>query len=754
MSFLEWVFDTYYNQLNLDKIEGSKKYHKFIESLNLNKFGFSGASRIQNYHIIKYGYPMRCNGYIVGQVTARINVGGQNAVESCFANIYWPRGVDTEEPEYICMSSTFVSRDGEYRHRFVWYKQWIEGYENLIDALSLVEKEVLRLIGSGLLSVDITFYPENEEYPSEYCENNRLALKIMTAALLLDACKADSGTLQNHASDNYVEVMKELYEESSEVLREAIGAKYGKIKFDNLYVFVNGLENQPTRAQCGQKIMPLTVREALQINDMNYAPWREIYVARAATDLIINGIGPMFSIYNNWTFIEGTNRHLFENDSMLDKYLRSDKAKAMADSLRTARKEGAADKDYSMTQLDAHIYDSILYAQDFILLTDIVLLSTCEHVGMTIKTIPAVIRKADPVAKGLLRIYSEASMQARYLFDLCYGVHMLHTKIGVIHADLHMNNMTILEKEHQYYDNDKEEFHNPVISYIAGELGETETYVFPHDGFYSCIIDFSRSIIGPTIRPQLAEEKGEDYAAGFYRHQVSRALRVLHHYEPEFTKTNQEKIKALLLSYFDKMFNVMTAVDYLAIGHNMRLHFSEVAKTKDPTARRQIEVAPEGIKLAANIESMALDHLIVNLTRAIEGGPQEIDARPLGSSLLRKAFHAFLYTSWAHDTPSRERALPTRPWKLEDSTLTDVYNGTNKLKYSSADYADYPPWARFNVIEKHLGGLDIGAITSNRGDRPFLRSTELCSYGAVLQSRLRSQVSDRPGAETSSWIAD
>jgi hypothetical protein len=764
--FVEWVYETYRDQLRLPEAEGSRQYHDFIESMDIATFPLSGAVRVQSFHIIKFGYPMRRAGYLTAAFAARVSARGSASRqrETYYAYAYWPRDKGAGPPEYICLSPTFESRDGEYRHRFIWYKQFDEGYEANAPLLSPLEECLLGAIGEDELAIDVFFFPGDEGLPrgaraaaAAHVEASRLGLKALAATLAVDALRARGGTLQNHAYPAYAAVMRALYERCL----PAVEAISPAVRHE-LSVFATGKAGRPGRAQCGQKLVPLTVREALQVNDINFAPWREAWVGRRATDLVVNGAAPMFPIFNNWTYLDGIDRSLFEGRAMHARYDRSLQAEGVAESLRGARAlaRRTAGSDYRMGQLDAHVYDALAYAQEFVLLTGLAMCSTSEFVGSTVRSLPEIVRHSAQVSPAFLRMYADPAMQARYLFDLCYGAHALHTRVGAVHADLHLNNMTVHELSSQYKGACGPEglsfaarYRNPAIAYITGGRGEADTYVFPHDGWFACLIDFSRAILGPAARPAIAAESGEAFAAGFYRSQVGRALRVLHFYVPSYVEAHQEKIKGLLLADFDALFRVMTAVDFLAIGRNYGALLREVAAAgRGPGDQRALEVAPEGIATAARIERLALEHLVVHLTDLVEGGSGRRAAIPhAGDVVIPGAFDAFRYSAWA---ASADVAGAPRPFALADATLVDVYNGAAPLEYSGTDYSRFPPWARFDVLERHLGGIKLAQVTADRGERPFLRSLDLDGYLAVLQEQVRRTADDAPAAATSSWIAD
>ena len=743
--FVTWLFDTYKNQLCL-AVEGSQKYRDFISSTEMRTYRISGMARIQSFQVIKFGYPMRRAGYAAAVFSARVS----QTDETYYAYAYWPSGA--AEPEYICLSPTFDSRDGEYRHRFLWYPQFAEGYETLAELLSPVESAVLGTLGSGELILDATIFASGETASrvTDFVEKARLGIKAFVASLAIDVQRSANRTLQSHANSSYIAMLAAMHKKCGSIFDS-----WGVRELDRLTVFKNGEENDVFWPQCGQKLVPLTVRESLRVGDINFAPWRETWVGQRATDLVINGVAPMFPIYGNWTFLGETDRSLFENAAMRARYDRSLGAQGVAKSLREARRKAEKSlPDDRVGQLDAHIYESLVYAQDFLLLTDLAMCATSEYVGYTLRATTDIVRRAAWVSPAHLLMFSDPARIARYLFDLCYGAHQLHARVGAIHSDLHLNNMTIFKMTAQFIARRtsksttedaiefEERFRNPSIAYIAGAKGEAETYVFPHDGWYACLIDFSRAILGPAARPRIAREFGETFATNFFRHQTGRALRVLHHYIPSFVEKYQEKIKGLLLANFGEVFNVMTAVDFLAIGRNVGGLLRELDSTPlREHDRRILAVAPEGLALAQKIENRALEHLIVHLPELIAPANQtRPPIGPAGAGILPAVFGDFLFANQAET--------------IRKATLVDVYNAAAPLEFSGDEYAHFPPWARFDDLKAHLSGLKIGDMISNRGARPFLQTLSVDGLFDLLQEQVRGTVEDRPSAATSSWIAE
>ena len=108
-----------------------------------------------------------------------------------------------------------------------------------------------------------------------------------------------------------------------------------------------------------------------------------------------------------------------------------------------------------------------------------------------------------------------------------------------------------------------------------------------------------------------------------------------------------------------------------------------------------------------------------------------------GEVLLEKLFSAYKFT----------------PSAVKHSTLCDVYNINNPVTWSGTEYKDFPPWAKIEEIEKHLGGLKFTEVIS-RGSEPLLDSMRASSHVDEVAEVVRAAQSelDSPAGATTSWI--
>ena len=750
----EWYGKQYSEAVGLDKVEGGSRFKRFVRqfpqsSHESNPFPITGRARMSNFLKLKLRYPLGNLGYACLVMSARTGSGRAN-----YAYAYWRRGHEREDPEYICVSPTFDSRDGEYRQRFVRYPAFAGNFDSIAGKLSPFEDAVLAMTGSGALRLDARAYPEEAaEGVTNTADRLRLPITALAVALALDLFAFKGGALMAHTSKAYALLLGAVAEKAPALI-EASMALSTPISLTG--GFRRG-EPDEDIVQCGQKIVPMFVREVVQAADYNLAAWRELAVSQLAGDLVLNYVAPGFAFYNQWAYIEGADAALFENAAMDERYTRGEAIGEALRSLRESRRALSAPAvlpNYHTEALSTQLYESLEYAQSYLLVSPIALVHTMEDVGWALRSLSTYARRAPVALSAAQNAFASADTAARHLFEFAYGAHCLHTKLGVAHTDLHGNNLTfyvwgLADKPPGaagvaaglYYD-------DPLVAYVAGARGEADTYVFPAAGDSGCIVDYSRCILGPAYRPRLEEGRSPRYATNFYRDQVNRVMRTFFRYAPSFTERHQEAIKAAVLANFESAFPVLCAVDFIAIGRNVGAALKEaVSEGGDGQDVRPFNVAQAAFDLAARLEEKAQEIFITGLHDLAESaGARRMMRTPdfPGPALFEGVFGEWLFPRWAQREPRR----------LKTAQFMDCWNYQNGLRHSGADYAKYPPWARFDEIERHLGEYRMVDLFE-RGVEPFLESLQPSARVEVIAERLRTAQENLDGAPTSaksSWI--
>lgn len=716
---VRWFFESYRRLIDTSKLEGSRAFKKWLGNATVGTPWMSGINRMQTFQLLKFGYPLRRAGYRTCAFTMRA---GDTDEPSIFAYAYWPVDAGDSEPgepgppEYACLSGTYTSQDGEYRKRFVQWPGAVAMRERLALRLDPVEAGLLKLVGSGELRIEARGFPQGEFEPSP-----RMGLLLLTLSIAADGRHIMDGRLPAHLTPKYAKTLERIWRKMG--LEWDIRSAFMESEIDKC-------QPDPYQLVVGQKLRPLTLREVAASEDIFRGTWREVWIERAVSDLVLNRVAPMFPLFGNWAALDGGCPAFFDNPPMRQMYSRSDKAARVVDRLREARNEvdpAAKLTDHLVGQLDAQIHEPIAFAQSHLITSDAVLLTVQEHLGDTFGGL--LVTPSDKPHREMKHTPGFGpEFGPRYLFDLCYGALALHTRTGCVHGDLHLNNMIVSPVGAPSLPIDPDGTphvpfpgHRITIAYVAGD-GEADTYLFRHMGLYAVIIDFSRAIMGPAARGRIASAAGDAKAEAFFRDQVGRALRTLHHFAPTFTEKHRGRITSMALADPDAFFRALTAIDYLAIGRNMGALLRRL-----PAARPDIEVSPDSVALAGKIEKLALAHLIAGLSGK--------DVPHAGAAIIPKVFRPWRYSAAA----------------AKDTLLVDAYAVGLPIRYSGTDYKDFPPWARIDELEKRRGDATLEYLIGDQGGRPYFDAEAATEAFGILQEEARLAADDPPAALASSW---
>ncbi|MDE2099324.1 MAG: hypothetical protein KGL39_18870 [Patescibacteria group bacterium] len=733
VEFESWFSSKLLEQLELKKLEGGTAFKRAVRPALDIPTTLSFQKRMIDFVRLRFGNPINLEGYTCVVFVA--NTENASAIYSlCF--------IEKSTIKYICTSPTFDSKDGEYRHRFIAFGDFQEGYSAIAKDISPLETSILSLVTADRLSIDTRVYPPTAGDAAII--DTRVALQALCIAMVLDSQR----TLQSHTNQQYWTCLTDI-SNTDPCFREIST----QIEARNVTgVFVRGAADFSV-VQCGEKMIPMTISEAMEPRNINYSTWRELRARELSSNLVLNRVTPGLSLSNQWFCIEDTDIGLYDNKAMHARLRRGDVADKSVKSLREARRTIAPELTESAgaISMDAHVYESIETAQKYLLMSGKSLCLTAEHTGITLASLPRAYANNAHSPPPFTLLITEATHTAKFLFDILYTAHCLHTKIGIIEGDLHANNMTLYQLSLLYKQtvvtNEAKEIkvtftpriEKPVVAYVAGPRGESDTFVFPYSGLVGCVIDFSRALFGPQMRPELEEEHGKQFTQLFYRDQVARMLKILHKYAPSFTEKHQAAIKAAFFDDPEMSFRAMSYVDFVAAAGFSAKVLAGYAPAD--TDKRAFDVAKPCIEFLLGAEKVAREHLVLAMHDLIERKRATKLAIPFaGEVLLEKIFHRYKF--------SESAAL------MRGATVCDVYNYNLALTYDGRSYETFPPWARFDEMEKHLGPLKFTKLVKG-GIKPFLDTLGTSSRIDAIAEVVRASqeaLDAKPLEATSSWI--
>jgi hypothetical protein len=338
-----------------------------------------------------------------------------------------------------------------------------------------------------------------------------------------------------------------------------------------------------------------------------------------------------------------------------------------------------------------------------------------EYVDRTIRDMPVLATESP----AIMQFFTSEPHFHKHVFEFIYAFYNMNTKVGIFHGDLHLNNATY----NRYY---RLPDTNPHIMYNI----ESSFYVFPHNGAFSSIIDFSRSVIGN--RDRLVHDFNEAEADEYFKLQRGRIIQLIYHYFPTFIEKHRATIESLLIDKFELMFKLLTAIDTYTLASNLSALF-----VLDPAFKDGRIVVPQSItKFLIRLAQTAEALIVSNLRDIIDGKikkPSDIEWP--NNTIIKTMFDSYLFQNY---TKVNKERFP----------ICDYFSSENEVVYDIQDAAN---WGPLLALDKQLQlakkyGIDISdyekAIREMERDE-----TEKIEY---LMSQYRREEKDLTKIE--SWM--
>jgi hypothetical protein len=660
------------------------------------------------------------------------------------------------EHDYVCMGPTFQSSDGEYRYRFISFKQFQHVMKQFEKLTTPVEEQVVKWLGEKKMSLQAeSFMPfalkteKHEKAFLEQIDKERMVIQLYTAVWLLEYKRYDDDSQENHLVPGFKQAMfskhdQKFYHTKIKPLEEKLSNDVGSFN-----AFMDHILTSPKQyvspAVCGQKFIPLRVMDVEDPSNIKFAPWREMYISSFVGDLVINGITPSFPIFVDWFYISTNSPEIWDNKISHLKLEHSMVATDIVRKLEDARKHTYRQDDdeevyisYKMQGMSDAIEVPMSYAEKEIILAPVTLCSLVEHVGRTVADMPEMLKRPWYV-KELGPLFTDIAITRKYLFEYIYALYCANCKFQLIHSDLHLNNVCFYSVRTFYPDifdpesKPAPEATNAHVIYDLSSEGKgselDDVYVFPHYGRYACIIDFSRGFVG---REKLMQDFPENRVDDFISSQRRRLLRVMEHEVPDFYNSHKDQIEALLLQNFDLGFKLLTALDTYKLMRGLR------------SLLDKIKHDPEVEKLLDKIVEMALKFLTLEMQRAFRREIREPkDIEWPNRTIIRECFRDGLMKHF--DEKASRRDDPEKP-----ITIIDLFTARNELKYNIREYEKFPPAVKFDYMKKHGIPQDKTGMKNFEKHQQYLKKEPIEKKIEKISEEVRAEKEERRGVDKKS----
>lgn len=640
---------------------------------------------------------------------------------------------------YFSTLPSHISCDGEYRSQFNMYSNIYYARRTFQEVWYELDEYINRIYIRRQWSLYTSyFYPkiEQEKFNSniEFAVKNEFLSKVL---LIISWFNFMYHEHQNdtigYINDDFRDIFLQYKEIDLSFIKDLV-KKYTPKAIKDFYNILFKKSSGFVRdnyIQCGYKMIPLNFREVQEPVNIKYKPWREYFISAKASDLVANGISPSFPVILDWFYIKNSRKGLYDNVSQFERLKNSEIAKEIlhilyeaqrgtyfaAEGLELIEKTGKDIKKWissKFKKLSEKIDAPINYSLEEIIMSEVTLAFANEYVGRTFADAFTMKNKSNGYKKFLGNPFKPAGYNffAKYIFEICYGLYCLNTKIGIIHGDLHLNNATV----GSLYETEKPSSgtKNSVVYNITDVAFE-----FPNNTVFASIIDFSRSIINPNKHENLKDPslpsiyrlvRDED---AFRAMEIEKMINLYLQIYPN--KVNKrEELVVLFKNHFDAVFRLMTCIDLFMFSTRL----SRFLNSQEINNKRVNNLIDKIHRLSEEYIAGTMNHLINN--------PKEYSKIIIAEeypikTIMKKCFSEFAI-------------------KQSKKIVTDIYNYDNEFKYSLALYDLFPPEIKYmkycdmnkkNKVIPIQKIIDIREKIRKEIEKMRLQNLEMISYIAT-----------------------
>lgn len=561
-------------------------------------------------------------------------------------------------PHFICISPSFLSQDGEYRPRIYnkfRYKQLVEEpkiYDHLKEFIvEKIEKHKIQLSNEFYYPLIDIRKKWDKVVESDYVDNG-YPVNLFIMYWLGEVEKIINNMEENHINFKFKHVFFpqisediKFYKQLKKIISSenlsyytniihsyTINIKTAYIR-DNKYIAYKGIHDPPKiKFLLGQKLRPLSIVEAQNPENINYDPWREIYLCRKVNDILLNRIsnGVPFGLY--WFYIKNTHVGLFDNPVQEEKIKNSERGYLIVNKMREIQRltfEPITDEfiNDNFKHLYQEIDPDVEFVKSKLMISNVSLGTFSQNVGYTFYDVP-MLTKSNEFIKKAGHVLKDLKIFKKYIFEIVFTLLGLNRFSGIVHSDLHLNNATI-------YFNDMEivpDFTAKKYIYLYG----VDNYWFQISALRTraYVIDLSRSTIDPKELTESNLFKSKEDENRFIKDQNRRIFNKLKMLSPSIVDTYSVEIMRLIKEDFNKIYRLYTVVDMNDFSKKLKTYL--VSNKNFGVDKSIIEFLDKIIKICDYYLNTLLQRIVKNSDTVIEWANLEI---------LKQCFLEFLIDS-------------------------------------------------------------------------------------------------------------
>lgn len=603
----------------------------------------------------------------------------------------------------ICPSGSITSNNGEYRSNMLnWkkFKHYLDTNKKINAVYKYIVAHFRHIFIERRLELTIEYiYFDEKKITESFAKNvKRLAdplkFEMYCITWFTFYYEFTVGHVSNNINAEFKNIMLKYKSEDLEFFKD-ITRKFTTLEIETFnYICNNTLTRSKANlyeiSKIGQKMALLSLNETKNFLNIEYNIWRELAINTMVSNLVVNNIANGFALSNNWILIKMDNVELFDNNAQYEKIHRSEIAMKILKLLNAAKRyatgyfvKSPKNKNNSKNQsnstefiklslnnmisgqnsylnseldiLNNNIMENIKDTSDFIM-SDVVISMFSEYLGKTFYDISRNKVKLHSATVQTAIFSSENHINfKKYMFELCYNLYCLNTKVHCIHGDVHLNNLIL--SPIIYTKNVKIDIENPKVMFVIGDT----KYIFNNNLYNLCIIDFSNSIINPEYyelfqqsntvseRVQIANSKDSLLSS-----QITLLTNYLYYIKPEY-KQFKSIIETNMEFHFDEYFKILSILDL----YNITSKILTFAKNSDELGK----IGIKSIRLVENLNKSANAYFSI-----------------FEKLLNKKDYAAIQEMEWPLLSIIKENFVDDLFRSSLESEITDIYNYNNVAK--------------------------------------------------------------------------
>lgn len=505
--------------------------------------------------------------------------------------------------KYVIISNSLISKDGEYKYKFLDINKidilFKDKNNNIIDEIyDYLSKEILNKdfkLTTSIFNLNNNKKKSNNsnilKNYKNIIENNSLLLKIYMHSWITELIDLINNNQPINMNEMYNNIM---FSNKDIKYFTHIYNKYKK----SITEYNNNLIYYKYNVELGQKLIPFDYIQLKEYNNIIHFQWKELLINKIITNLIYNMNSPCFPIFSNFIMLQDINKNLFDNPEIYKKLSDSENIKIVLDHLSIVNNDliqlkSKTDKTIIIKNLLSKLKKMITISETNMLMSNTALCYFSEFNG---KTIYDYLNKSYDITKispHIGNLYMDYEIFSKYIFEIIYSLYCLNLK-GIIHGDLHLNNITL--KENEYIKSDiqnnyilydiNNNLNNNIIKYLENpnvdiniNTNNNELYIFKHLGCYPSIIDFSRSfVLLKLIDENIIEKEKNKIRKKFIKNERKRIIHELNKIFPNYIKNNYHKLKFLFKDInFSLLYIYFTAYDIFTFSTNLLICLKKIS---------------------------------------------------------------------------------------------------------------------------------------------------------------------------------